>query len=223
MVSIDLKEAYLQIPVLPDSRKYLRLWPSTSLTSSGSLLRPLHGSPGLPQGYGSDLDHSRQSRHSYTSVPRRLAYSSQLSQGSSPGSQYCSLTLLGVGTCGEPREVELRPSSKDSISRYGPRCPDFQGFSVPGTHRQAYVSQRRISVLQTTARVRLAGSSEDSVLSLSHLVLRGRLRMRALQLVLHHSWDRLDDSFLVSWSDDCLQEVQRLFQASGLRKKLLFP
>ena len=31
--------------------------------------------------------------------------------------------------------------------------------------------------------------------------------MRALQLALHRSWDHLDDSFLVSWSDDCLQDL----------------
>ena len=51
LVSIDLKEAYLQGPIHPDSRKYLQLWPLASLASSGSLLRPLHGSPGLLQGY----------------------------------------------------------------------------------------------------------------------------------------------------------------------------
>ena len=43
--------------------------------------------------------------------------------------------------------------------------------------------------------------------SFSHLVPGGRLRMRALHLALHRSWDRLDDSFLVSWSDDCLQDL----------------
>ena len=32
--------------------------------------------------------------------------------------------------------------------------------------------------------------------------------MRALQLTLHRSWDRLENSFLVSWSDDCLQDLR---------------
>ena len=40
---------------------------------------------------------------------------------------------------------------------------------------------------------------------ISNLVPWGRLRTRALQLALHRLWDRLDDSFLVYWSDDCLQ------------------
>ena len=43
--------------------------------------------------------------------------------------------------------------------------------------------------------------------SLSHLVPGDRLCMRALQLTLRRSWDRLEDSFLVSWSDDCLQDL----------------
>ena len=162
MVSIDLKEAYLPVSILPDSRKYLR----QNFPVSGSLLRPLHGSPGLHQGYDSNLVHSPQSRHSYALIPRRLAYSIQLSRGSSPGSQYCSLSLSGVRGCRKPGEIDLRPSSEGSISRYSYRCPDFQGFSVPGTHRQAYVSRRRISVVQAAARVHLAVSFGDSVLSL---------------------------------------------------------
>ena len=67
-----------------------------ALPVSGSLLRPLHGFPGLHQGYDANLVHSHQSRHSYASMPRRLVYSSHLSRGSSLGSQYCSLSLLGV-------------------------------------------------------------------------------------------------------------------------------
>ena len=55
MVSIDLKEAYLQIPVHPDSRKYLRcvagVWLSVSI--QGSLFRPRLGPPGFHMGYGS--------------------------------------------------------------------------------------------------------------------------------------------------------------------------
>ena len=41
--------------------------------------------------------------------------------------------------------------------------------------------------------------------SLSHLVLGGRLRIRSLQLTLHHSWDRVEDSALIRWDDRCKQ------------------
>ena len=32
--------------------------------------------------------------------------------------------------------------------------------------------------------------------------------MQDLQLTLHCSWDRLEHSFLVSWSNDCLQDLR---------------
>ena len=41
-----------------------------ALPVSGSLLRPLHGSSGLPQGYDSNLVHSPQYQHLYASIPR---------------------------------------------------------------------------------------------------------------------------------------------------------
>ena len=136
------------------------LW--QALPVLGSLLRPLHGSPGLYQGYGSDLVYSPQSRHS--PVSRRLAYLSPLLRSSPLCSGYSPLSLSRVGHCREPGKVQLCPCSEGSISGDNPRSPDFQGFSVPGMHRQASVSQRLISVLQAAARIHLAGSSGDSLL-----------------------------------------------------------
>ena len=44
--------------------------------------------------------------------------------------------------------------------------------------------------------------------SLAHLVHGGRLRMRSLQLCLHQSWDRVDQSALIPWSPDCLRDLK---------------
>ena len=44
--------------------------------------------------------------------------------------------------------------------------------------------------------------------SLSHLVPGGRLRMRSLQLCLHRSWDRVDQSTRIPWSQDCLHDLR---------------
>ena len=60
--------------------------------------------------------------------------------------------------------------------------------------------------------------------SLSHLVPGGRLRMRSLQLCLHQSWDRVDQSTRVPWSQDCLRDLRwwlhlpRLSQGVSLRQ-----
>ena len=44
--------------------------------------------------------------------------------------------------------------------------------------------------------------------SLSHLVPGGRLRVRSLQLCLHRSWDRGDQSVRIPWSPDCLRDLR---------------
>ena len=44
--------------------------------------------------------------------------------------------------------------------------------------------------------------------SLSHLVPGGWLRMRSLQLCLHQSWDRVDQSTQIPWSQDCLRDLR---------------
>ena len=44
--------------------------------------------------------------------------------------------------------------------------------------------------------------------SLSHLVPGGRLRMRSLQLCLHQSWDGVDQSIRIPWSQDCLRDLR---------------
>ena len=44
--------------------------------------------------------------------------------------------------------------------------------------------------------------------SLSHLIPGGRLRVRSLQLCLHRSWDRGDQSVRIPWSPDCLRDLR---------------
>ena len=43
--------------------------------------------------------------------------------------------------------------------------------------------------------------------SLSHLILGDHLRMQSLQLTLHSSWDRVEDSTLVRWDDHCRHDL----------------
>ena len=68
--SINLREAYLQVPVHPDNCKCLRFVAFGEPYRFQALLRPLHGSPGLSQGYDSNLVHSPQYRHLYALIPR---------------------------------------------------------------------------------------------------------------------------------------------------------
>ena len=173
----------------------------------GSLLRPLHGSPGLHQGYGSNLDHSLQSRHSYVSIPRRLAYSSQLSRGSSPALSTVLSLCRELGVVVNPEKSNFVPAQK----------VQYLGTVLDAKTFRASPSRERINKLMSLGDVFLSSRLQPAstwlsllgtLSSFSHLVPGGRLRMRALQITLHRSWDRLDDSFLISWSDDCLQGLR---------------
>ena len=162
-----------QVPAVCDLKR--------ALPVSGSLLRPLHGSPGLHQGYDPNLVHSHQYWHSYASIPCRLVYSSQLSRGSSPGCQYCSLSLSGVGGCGKPG---INQTSSQLI-----RFNIYVQFSMPrlsGLHRPGNAS---ISLCFSMTYFCPPGCSPRppgclfwGLYSLAHLVPGGHLRMRALQL-----------------------------------------
>ena len=54
--------------------------------------------------------------------------------------------------------------------------------------------------------------------SLIALVPGGRLRMRSLQLILRRSWDRLDDTALVSWDSDHRRDLKWWLNRSRLER-----
>ena len=92
----------------------------------------------------------------------------------------------------------------------------YLGTVIDDQTFRAFLSRERIDKLMSLGDEFLSSRLQPAstwltllgtLSSLSHLVPRGRLRMRALQLTVHRSWYRLDDSFWVSWSNDCLQDL----------------
>ena len=73
--------------------------------------------------------------------------------------------MQGVRDCGQSREVQFCSIAAGPLSGDSSGLPVFGGFSVPGSDRQAAVSQRRISVLRSTAHRLLAVSTRHSILS----------------------------------------------------------
>ena len=73
MVSLDLKDAYLQVPIHPDSRKYLRFVAFGQVYQFKALCFGLHDSSGLYQSHGSSFDFSTSCRYPHSSPPGRLA------------------------------------------------------------------------------------------------------------------------------------------------------
>ena len=254
MVSIDLREAYLQVPVHLDSRKYLRF---VAFGKPYQFWALCFGLSTAPQVFPRVMAPISTILHSL-GIRMRRYFDDWLIQANSRKAVLQALsTVLSLcqelGVVVNPEKSNFVPAQR---VQYLGKVLDAQTFG-------ASLSRERIDKLMSLGDEFLTSRLQPTstwltllgtLSSLSHLVPGGRLRMRALQLALHRSWDCLDDSLLVSWSDDCLQDllwwmdperllrgvslsqlspdldfwsdasdVQRLFRASGLRKRLLLP
>ena len=151
MASIDLKEAYLQVPVHPDSALPSVCGSGQCLPVLCPLLRPLHGSTGLLTGHGSCFRHSPFLGYPHEAVPRRLAHPVVLSRVSPSRLQCGPRSLPRTGDCCEPSEVSPRAFPGSPVSRSGGGLAVFPGFSIAGARRQASVNRQRISILRRSS------------------------------------------------------------------------
>ena len=161
MVSLDLKDAYLQVPMHPESRKFLRFVACGKVYQfKSSLLWPVHGSSGFHTGHGSCFSISSQDRHSVTSVSRRLADASLLPEAGPPCSEDSSSALQFVRDSRQLGEVASASNSAYDVSGSSLELHLFQGFSCPEESREASLNWRHI-----LACVILAGAPWGSVLN----------------------------------------------------------
>ena len=107
-------------------------------------------------------------------------------------SRMCSLLGIVINL----EKSSLVPIPDDSLFGDGSGQPVFEGFSDSQADRNRPRADHRISVLQA-AKSGLLGR----LTSLCHLVPGGRLRLRSLQLCLRESWDFVDESVSVEWTD----------------------
>ena len=134
MVSLDLQDAYLEVPVHPASRRFLRFCVGgCSVSVSSPVLRPVFSSSGVHPCHGSYIFHHASPRFSSSPLFGRLA---------SPG-----LHLPGPGACeglsplavssplGHSQSFEelFGPDSDVGLSRDDPRDFSFEGFPDPQT------------------------------------------------------------------------------------------
>ena len=114
MVSLDLKDAYLQVPVHPDSRKYLRFIAFGQI--QGSVLWSLHSSSGFYQGHGSSLGFPSSCRYPHSSLPGRLADPSGISFSGHVGLGCGSSSLSVVRNRRQLGQVSSGACAADDIS-----------------------------------------------------------------------------------------------------------
>ena len=140
------------------------------------------------------------------SVSGRLADSGFFSGVGLLGKGSGSQLVPGTGNCGQSGEINSASISRDSLSGNQDRFADFQGFGDSHEDRKVLLNSRRISVFKgavwKSRRVLLG-----HLASLTHFVLNGQLRMRALQLALKRGWDFRDEEILVPWDQFLLETI----------------
>ena len=208
MASIDLMEAYLQVPVPPASRHFLRsMFPDTVYQFNVLCF----GLSTAPQVFTWVMAPVSAILHS-VGIRMRRYLDDWLIQSTSRESLLGDLqTVLQLchelGIVVNPQKSNLVPS----------QVVQYLGVVIDSTSFRASPSAERISRLQSTAAEFQSCTSPTESLwlsllgvlsSLAHLVPGGRLRMRSLQLCLHRSWDRQDLEAPVYASMECLRALQ---------------
>ena len=207
MTSIDLKEAYLQVPVHPDSRRFLRFVAQGKVYQFTALC---FGLSTAPQVFSRVMAPVSAILYSWDIRMRRYL-DDWLVQSSSRDSLLRDLQVFldlchELGIVVNPDKSHLEPSQ---VVQYLGVVIDTQSF-------RASPLPDRVARLLSTAGEFLSSADPPAstwlsllgmLSSLSHLVPGGRLWVRLLQLCLHRSWDRGDQSIRVSWSQDCLRDL----------------
>ena len=182
MASIDLKEVYLQVPVHPTSRRFLRFMFRDTVYQFKALCFGLSTAPQV-----------------FTRV--MVPVSAILHSMGIRWRRYLDDWLVQSAS----RESLLRVLHPAQVVQY-------LGVIIDSTSFRASPSEERISPLQFQSCASPPASFWLSLLgvlsSLAHLVPGGRLRMRSLQLCLHRSWVRQDLEDPVYASMECLRNLQ---------------
>ena len=159
MASIVLREAYLQVPVHPASRHFLRFMFCDTVYQFKALCFGLSTAPQVftwVTAPVSSILHSLGIRmHRY--LDDWLVQSS--SRESPRGSSDCPPTLSRVGDRHQSQQVKPRTFPGCTVSRGRHRLHLFQGFSVGGTHLTAAINGHCISVLRLAYRELVAVAS----------------------------------------------------------------
>ena len=208
MASIDLREAYLQVPIHPESRPFLRFVTNGQVYQFTALC---FGLSTAPQVFTRVMAPVSAILHLW-GIRMRCYLDDWLVQSSSRESLLQDLQVV-LALC---RELGIVINHEKS-NLLPPQVVQYLGVVINARSFVAFPSPDLVSRLLSTAGEFLSSASSPASVwlsllgmlsSLSHLVPGGRLRMRSLQLCLHQSWDLEDQSSPVLWSPDCLRDLQ---------------
>ena len=220
MASINLREVYLQVPVHPESRRFLRFVAHGRTYQFKALC---FGLSTAPQVFTQVMAPVSAILHSL-GIRMRRYLDDWLFQASSREGLLRDLEVVlslcrELGIVVNPEKSNFSPSQVVQCLRVVIDARTFMASPSPD----------RVSRLRSTAGEFLHSAVPPASLwqsllgmlsSLSHLVPGGRLRMRSLQICLHCSWDRLDPSARVAWSLDCLRDLRWWLHGDRLSRRV---
>ena len=160
MISLDLQDAYLQVPVHHDSRR----GSGEVVPIQGPLLRSYDRTPSLHEDYGPSFRHPPQVRGQDASLPGRLAhpglYRTRLStiEGQAP------VNLHRTWHPGQPHEVVSSSHSVTSVFRHGDSVSAFYSSTHSSTSQQSPPPDRGVFVNPISSSFTLASSTRPLII-----------------------------------------------------------
>ena len=206
MVSLDLNDAYLPVPVHPDSCKYLRFVALGKVFQFKGLCFCLSTAPQVFTRVTAPVS---SFLHRF-GIRNRWYLNDWLIQTSSRDLVLQALNCV-LQLC---HTLEIMVNEGKSNLVPSQRIV-YQGTVLDSRAFRASPSQPRVEKLLLIGEFLSSNVQPESswqvllwvLCSLTHLVLRGHLHLRSHQLLLHRSWDRLDDSALVRWDSACCLDL----------------
>ena len=207
MISFDLKDAYLQVPIYPDSRKFLRFMVGDTVYQFRALCFGLSTSP---QVFTRVMTPVSVMLHNHGI--RMLRYLDDwliLARSHQEAIQARDEILLLCSQLGIVMNLEKSCLSPSQTATY-------LGMVLVSPSLRAFPTEKRVDAVLKQIEEFLSFKKQSVVTwrcllgrlsSLCHLVPAGRLRMRSLQLQLRQHWDFVDEDVLVPWNSQIRSDL----------------
>ena len=159
MISLDLQDAYLQVPVHHDSLRGRR----EAFPVQGPLLRSYDRASSLHEDYGTSVRHSPQERGQDASLPGRLAHPGLFKDRLYSVKGQAPISLYRTWHPGQPHEVVSSSRSVSSVHRHGDPFSAFYCSSHTSTSQQSHSTDRGVPINPVSSSVPLVSPSRPPV------------------------------------------------------------
>ena len=164
MISLDLQDAYLQVPVHHDSRRYLRfVVDGKPFQFRVLLLRSYDRASSLHEDYSTSVRHPPQAWDQDASLPGRLAHPGLFKDRLSSVEGQAPVSLYRIWHPGQPHEVVSGSLSVHSVLGHGDPFSALYCSSHTSTSQQSHSTDRGVPVNPVSSGVPLASPSRPPV------------------------------------------------------------